>query len=76
MTLPLAIAAYFTLWWVVLFAVLPFGVRSPAETGEQRPAGTDAGAPIAPHLGRKALATTLISGALLAALYAYIAYES
>jgi len=72
---PLAIAAYFTLWWVVLFAVLPFGVRSHAEAGGERPAGTEAGAPLAPHLALKALATTLISAVLFAALYAYAVYE-
>jgi predicted secreted protein len=75
MSLPLAVAAYFTLWWVVLFAVLPFGVRSPAEAGSDRPAGTDAGAPLAPRLAMKALATTLVSGVLFAALYAFVAYE-
>jgi len=75
MPLPLAIATYFTLWWVVLFAVLPFGVRSPAESGADRPAGVDAGAPVAPRLALKALATTLVSGVLFAAIYAYAAYE-
>jgi predicted secreted protein len=76
MPLPLAIAAYFTLWWVVLFAVLPFGVRNHAEAGVERPAGAEAGAPVAPHLALKALATTLISGVLFAALYVYVLYES
>ena len=76
MSLPFALAVYFTLWWVVLFAVLPFGVRSAAEAGAERPAGSDAGAPVAPRLALKALATTLISGVLFAALYAYVAYES
>ena len=75
MSLPLSIAAYFTLWWVVLFAVLPFGVRSAAEAGTDRPAGTDAGAPLAPRLALKALATTIVSGVLFAALYAFVAYE-
>jgi predicted secreted protein len=74
MSLPLSLAAYFTMWWVVLFAVLPFGVRSAAEAGVERPAGADAGAPLAPHLALKALATTLISGVLFAALYTYAAY--
>ena len=75
MSLPLGLAAYFTLWWVVLFAVLPFGVRSAAEAGTDRPAGTDAGAPLAPRLAMKVLATTIVSGALFAALYAFAAYE-
>jgi predicted secreted protein len=75
MPLPLAVATYFTLWWVVLFAVLPFGVRSPAEAGVDSPAGSDAGAPLAPRLALKALATTLISAVLFAALYAFAVYE-
>jgi len=76
MPLPLAVAAYFTLWWVVLFAVLPFGVRNAAEAGVEVPKGSDAGAPMAPRIALKVLATTLISGVLFAALYAYVAYES
>lgn len=76
MTWPLAIAAYFTLWWVTLFAVLPFGVRTAEEAGEERPAGSDAGAPVAPRLAMKALATTLVSAVLFALLYAFVAYES
>jgi predicted secreted protein len=74
MTAPMAIAVYFTIWWTVLFAVLPFGVKSVQETGAEIPAGTDRGAPVAPMLLRKALATTLISGVLLAALQAYMVW--
>jgi len=32
------IAIYFIIWWVVLFAVLPWGVRSQEESGEVTPA--------------------------------------
>ena len=28
-----ALAIYFIIWWVVLFTVLPFGIRSQAEHG-------------------------------------------
>ncbi len=73
---PLATAVYFTMWWVVLFAVLPFGVRNQAEAGGERPAGTDAGAPVAPHIGLKLLATTLLSALLFVGLYAYVVYAS
>ena len=38
------IAIYFLVWWLVLFAVLPFGVRSQHEGGDIPP-GTDPGAP-------------------------------
>ena len=37
-----AIAIYFLIWWIVLFAVLPWGVRA---QGEDSPPGTDPGAP-------------------------------
>jgi len=76
MTVPFALAVYFTIWWVVLFAVLPFGVRNAAESGADLPTGSDAGAPIAPRLAMKALATTVISAALFVLLYAYVVYMS
>ena len=70
------IAIFYTIWWVVLFAVLPFGVRSHAETGTAHQVGTDAVAPIAIRMGLKLLVTTGISAVLFAAIYAFIAYES
>ena len=73
MPIPLAIVVYFTMWWVVLFAVLPFGVKSQHEAGVTNlPSGADAGAPVAPMLLRKALWTTVISAVLFAALDGYI----
>jgi predicted secreted protein len=60
-TLPLALAIYATIWWIVLFAVLPLGVRSAEEAGEERPEGADPGAPVAPRLARKAAITTVIA---------------
>jgi predicted secreted protein len=38
------LALFFVIWWITLFAVLPFGVRSQAESGEVVP-GTEPGAP-------------------------------
>jgi predicted secreted protein len=55
-------ATFFLIWWVVLFAVLPWGVRSQLESGDTTP-GTDPGAPVVPKLGRKLLWTTLRRGA-------------
>jgi predicted secreted protein len=63
-----AVAVYFLIWWVVLFAVLPWGVRSQHERGEIAP-GTDPGAPALPRLGRKLLWTTLVSALIFAACY-------
>ena len=61
-------AIYFVLWWIVLFAVLPWGVQSQHETGDISP-GSDPGAPVRPLLLRKAIATTLISAVIMALGY-------
>ncbi len=60
------LAIYFVIWWTVLFAVLPFGVKNAHESGASVDEGHDAGAPMAPLLLKKALITTVISAALFA----------
>lgn len=60
MTLAGGLAVYFVIWWTVLFAVLPFGVRSQVETGEVVE-GTEPGAPALPGLRRKVVVTSLIA---------------
>jgi predicted secreted protein len=62
-----AAATFFLIWWVTLFAVLPWGVRSQHE-GEDLVPGTDPGAPTSFRLGRKLLWTTLVAVAIYAAL--------
>lgn len=69
MSLTTALAIYFLIWWIVLFAVLPWGIRSQAEGGEISP-GTDPGAPSLPRLGRKALWTTGLASIVFALFYA------
>ena len=68
MNIGLAIAIYFLIWWIVLFVVLPWGVRRQNEQ-EVLP-GSDPGAPARPLLLKKAVATTLISAAIFAAGFA------
>jgi predicted secreted protein len=63
-----AVAIYFLIWWITLFAVLPFGVRSQHEDGDM-PAGTDPGAPVVPRLGRKLILTTIVSALIFAGCY-------
>ena len=60
MSIATAIAIYFIIWWVVLFAVLPFGVRSQEESGAVSE-GTDPGAPVVPRLWLKLVWTTMVS---------------
>jgi predicted secreted protein len=61
-------AVFFLIWWVVLFAVLPWGIHSQHEGGAIAP-GTDPGAPVLPKIGRKLMLTTLVAGVLFAAFY-------
>ena len=61
------IAIYFIIWLVVLFAVLPWGVRSQEESGEVSP-GTDPGAPAVHRVWMKLLWTTVIAGMVFAIL--------
>ena len=66
------IAVYFLIWWLTLFAVLPFGVKSQHE-GETAP-GTDPGAPILPRMLNKLFWTTIVAAivfAVLAMVYTY-----
>jgi len=56
---------YLVIWWIVLFAVLPLGVRR-----VENPApGEDPGAPERPQLLRKAIITTIVSAAVWAGFY-------
>ncbi|MEA2856326.1 MAG: hypothetical protein QOH98_647 [Methylobacteriaceae bacterium] len=64
---PMAVAIFVTIWWILLFAVLPFGVRSQHETAEIVP-GSDPGAPVAPRLVVKAFWTTGLSVVAFVAL--------
>jgi predicted secreted protein len=70
-TISSAFAIYFVVWWITLFAVLPFGIHSQQESG-QVSMGTDPGAPVLARMGRKLLITTLISLVIYGcAFYAY-----
>jgi predicted secreted protein len=69
-----AIAVYFLIWWVVLFAVLPWRVRSQHESGEFPP-GTDPGAPVIPLLRQKLIWTTLVSTVVFGLFYANYVYR-
>ena len=72
MSVTTALAIYFILWWLTLFAVLPWGVRSQHESGEIIP-GTEPGAPTLPRIAAKLVWTTIVASILFALLYvAYV----
>ncbi len=66
MSIATIIAIYFLIWWVVLFAVLPWGVRAQGEGGAP---GTDPGAPVMANLKLKLVWTTLVTTVIFAGFY-------
>ena len=71
MSITFGLAIYFVIWWTVLFAVLPFGVRTQGEAGEVVP-GTPASAPVTPRLLRTFAITTVVAGAVFALVYTLV----
>ena len=74
MSVTFAVAIYLVIWWTVLFAVLPIGVRTQGEDGAVVP-GTPESAPAAPRLLRVVLLTTVISALVFAGLWLLVAYR-
>ena len=56
------IVVYVLVWWVVIFAILPWGARPPA-AGQLVP-GQARGAPARPRLWLKAGVTTLVAAVI------------
>jgi predicted secreted protein len=73
-TVAFAIAIYLIIWWVVLFAMLPIGVRTQAEEGEVSP-GTTESAPHRPRLLAKMAATTVVASVVFAVVYLIVAHH-
>jgi predicted secreted protein len=70
MALSTAIAIYFLIWWLTLFAVLPWGVAAQGEVGTP---GTDPGAPRVHNVARKLIWTTIVATVIFAAVtYVYV----
>jgi len=64
------LAIYLVIWWVVLFATLPLGVRThDEEEGAEVIPGTVSSAPVKPMLAKKFLLTSVLSGAIWLGIY-------
>ncbi len=74
MSIVTAIAIYFVIWWIVLFAVLPWGIRSQHESGTVVQ-GSDPGAPAAPKLKQKLIWTTMVAALVFAGWYVVSTYR-
>jgi predicted secreted protein len=70
-----ALAIYFIVWWIVLFAMLPIGVRTSEEAGEKTSPGNAESAPHFPNLLPKMVATTVVASIIFAGLYAIIVHH-
>ncbi|HEX9882041.1 MAG TPA: DUF1467 family protein [Hyphomicrobium sp.] len=73
MDLVLAIAVYIFIWWITLFAVLPFGVRTQHEAGSVVP-GTPESAPAQQKMVRIFLINTVVATIVFAIVYVVIEY--
>jgi predicted secreted protein len=74
MDLVMSIAIYIFIWWLVLFAVLPFGVRTQHEEGSVVP-GTPESAPAKPRLLRVFVINTIVATIVFAIVYTVLAYR-
>lgn len=70
-----AFAIYLTIWWTVLFAVLPLGVTTHAEAGIDKGDGGDPAAPVDPKLKRKFFTTTWVSAVIWVVIWATIHFK-
>ena len=64
------VAMYVVIWWLTIFAVLPWGVK-PAEKGDL---GARAGAPANPRLWFKVGVTSIVAAVLWLIMYAVIRF--
>lgn len=75
MSLPIILATYLVTWWVVLFAILPWGIRTQHEAEEAIVPGTAPSAPIRPLLLWKMAITTAVAALIVAAIYWLVAHS-
>lgn len=66
-------AIYFIVWWTVLFAILPFGLKTQDEEGDVT-LGTTASAPAGSHMMKVVIRTTALSALIFGAFYVAIVY--
>ena len=74
MTLVFGFAIFFVVWWIALFAVLPFGVRTQGEAG-QTVAGTPSSAPAKFPILRIFAINTAVSIVVFFVIWAAIEFD-
>ena len=61
-------ALFFVVWWLVLFTILPIGLKT-QDDDQDVTLGTHSSAPRGPHMLRAALWTTLVTAVIIGAFY-------
>ncbi len=65
------LAVYFVVWWITLFAVLPFGIQR----DEDVTVGNDAGAPRKTNIGLKLAINSLVALVVWGIIYIIYVYD-
>ena len=74
MSLSLGLALYFMIWWLALFAVLPFGVKTQDEGKEVVP-GTPGSAPLRFPMRRVFMINTVVATVVFGIVWASLEYN-
>ncbi len=74
MPLVTGIFLYFVLWWLIIFIVLPWGVKGQAEEGEVIK-GSEPGAPVKARMKRKAIQTTIVTAIVWVIIFIIVEYK-
>ncbi len=67
MSVAFSLAIFFMMWWIILFAMLPFGMRRTQEEAGDVTPGSEASAPERPRMLRVIILTTVVTCTLFAA---------
>lgn len=70
-----AIFIFLVVWWVVLFTMLPIGVRNFYEEDADQVPGQADGAPVKPRLMFKFALTTVISAVIVGLIWASVDFD-
>ena len=63
-----SIVTYVILWWIILFLLLPFKIKSQLDDKKINP-GTEPGAPSNPRILKKVFYTTIITSILFTIIF-------
>jgi len=74
MPLVTGIAVYFVLWWLIIFIVLPWGVKGQHEEGKIV-RGSEPGAPTKARMKRKAIQTTILTAIVWVIIFVIVKYK-